>query len=111
MTDADFQWIAFSASSDFFDAIADRIRRDDEALFAGDSVVVTLGGSGYDATHIVVLDAARDDAFLGDFPGSDTTRFPARIRAAATVLSEQRQFGSFAVTSEGPHLVIRRTTR
>jgi hypothetical protein len=38
----------------------------------------------------------------------DITRFPARIKAAATALFSERQFGEYKITASGSGVVIKR---
>ena len=42
-----------------------------------------------------------------DWTGKDATRFPVRIRAAATALKTCRQFGRFEIEHKDQELVIR----
>lgn len=96
--------IAYVKSSRFLGAIENAIRswREDE----GNSLDITLDRAGY-AGHVVVT--IRDgSSFDTDWRGKDSTRFPARIKAAATALFRCGFRGLYEISHKNGLLKIRR---
>ncbi len=71
-------------------------------------VIVELGAGGYPGTVRVELTEEANDSFATDWERADPTRFPARIRAAATALRDKRCFGVFSVSHDEGRLTIDR---
>jgi len=61
---------------------------------------------GYKRSVRVRVDPDRPDEFWSDWAGSDPTRFPARIRAAATALRDHTKGGVFRIAHEDGRLTI-----
>jgi len=63
------------------------------------------GADGYSGDVLVEVHGG-EEVFRTDWTGSDPTRFPARIRAAATALHDADQTGRFRIWHEEGELVI-----
>lgn len=61
-------------------------------------VQVSLGPGGYEGDIRLEVLPEDGDHFIAEWEGRDVTRFPARIRAVATVLRDRRCFGRFHVS-------------
>jgi hypothetical protein len=99
--------IVYATRSRFLDPSEAAIRGHRADLDGGRTVHVELGDGGYDG-RIVVTIRRNDRAFFGtDWTSSDPTRFPARIKAAATALLNCGCEGSFEVSHADGALAIR----
>ena len=63
---------------------------------------------GYKGNVQVEIGSRNEDEFEADLELTDTTRFPARIRAAATELRDQGLKGTFRISHDDGVLEIRR---
>jgi len=91
-----------------FLAVCEAVIRDHHAeLKAGGTIRVGLPEGGYDAKIIVTISPANRQDFGTDWEGLDSTRFPARIRAAAAALRNCHFEGRFEVAHSGGSLTIR----
>lgn len=70
-------------------------------------VTVELSEEGYQGSVLVEITELADE-FLSDWEGKDPTRFPMRIRAAATALRDLGCYGRFRISHTAGHLEIRR---
>jgi hypothetical protein len=100
--------IEFTARSSFLPAINEAFDAAGECPGAENTVIVQLSRQGYPGTIQVDITEDASDSFDSDWDGTDLTRFPARIRAAATVLRNRRCFGRFVIRHEQGHLTINR---
>jgi hypothetical protein len=98
--------ISYAARSSFFGAIDDALEDAGDRLTSGRAVEVILSPQGYDGEYLVRIDARDQQAFGTDWIGTDETRFPARIRAAATVLGNRGDRGVFRVSHVSGRLAI-----
>jgi hypothetical protein len=99
--------ISFATRSRFLDDCEDAIQRDRSQLQSGGTVRVDLDEGGYDGQVLVTI-RPNDRAFLGtNWEGADATRFPARIKAAATALLNSGCVGRFEITHTNGALEIR----
>jgi hypothetical protein len=55
---------------------------------------------GYSGSILVEIRESDNDTFLTDWTGNDPTRFPARIKAAVTVLRQEGFCGRFQIIHE-----------
>lgn len=97
--------IDFATRSSFLPAIHAAL---DDAGGCEGRVVVQLSPQGYPGTIRLELTEGTSDSFATDWEGADPTRFPARIRAAATALRDRRCFGVFVVSHDEGRLTIDR---
>lgn len=61
---------------------------------------------GYAGEVLVEVDSSDARCFGTDWDGEDASRFPARIRAAATALRDKRCFGRFLVQHHAGQLFL-----
>jgi hypothetical protein len=99
--------IAYSTRSQFLDACESAIRQHRAELDTGGTVSVGLGEGGYNGRVIVTIRLGDRAAFGTDWERSDPTRFPARIKAAATALLNCGCKGRFEVSHADGSLAIR----
>jgi hypothetical protein len=97
--------ITFATKSKFFDPINSAIEENGPCK-AGSPITVLLTEEGYEGEIHVHITPDSTESFATDWEGSDPTRFPARIRAAATVLKMRRCYGQFLISHEGGILAI-----
>jgi hypothetical protein len=90
--------IRYSVRSHFFEPLHAALEAHGRCPVRGDPVVVTLSEQGYDGSILVDILAGLSEEFISDWEGRDPTRFPARIRAAATVLHERGCHGRFLIS-------------
>src|SRR5690349_6119162 len=99
--------IRYSVRSSFLLPCKGAIRNGGQRLQNGGSVSVNLPSGGYDG-HVYVNIRPRDPAtFETNWANSDPTRFPARIKAAATALKDSGYIGRFEITHTDGILGIR----
>ena len=97
--------IPFSSRSKFFAPISEALDAAGGCPRVG-GVLIELSPEGYGGVVRVDVSGDRTDTFGSDWEGSDYTRFPARIRAAATVLRTRRCFGRFLIVHDQGQLTI-----
>lgn len=96
--------IAYAGRSQFLDACATAIREQRAELDDGRTVTVDLNrGGGYNGRLSVNIHALDRTAFATDWERPDPTRFPARLKAAATALLHCGCTGRFELSHEGRH--------
>ncbi|HEY1376530.1 MAG TPA: hypothetical protein VGF55_07035 [Gemmataceae bacterium] len=89
--------IAFATRSRFLDSCEDAIRRGRADLDAGGAVRVLFEEGGYPGRVVVTIREGDSGWFGTDWEGADETRFPARIKAAATALMHCGCTGRFLI--------------
>lgn len=99
--------IAYLTRSQFLDACESAIRAHRADLDGGGIVSVDLGEGGYDGRITVTIRRADRASFGTDWTGCDPTRFPARIKAAATALLNCGCEGAFEVSHADGSLAVR----
>jgi hypothetical protein len=99
--------IAYVTRSVFLHACVDAIRAGRTSLDSGGVVVVILEDGGYGGRVEVTIRADDTAAFGTDWENSDVSRFPARIRAAATALRDEGCFGRYVIEHRDGALTIR----
>lgn len=99
--------IGYPTRSRFLSVCESAIRNRRAELTAGGAVRIGLGEGGYDGQVIVTISPANRNDFGTDWGGLDSTRFPARIRAAAAALRNCHFDGRFEVSHSGGFLTIR----
>jgi hypothetical protein len=98
--------ISFATRSRFLDACEDAIRQGRASLVAGGTVTVAFEEGGYAGRVVVTIPAGNPTSFGTDWEGNDETRFPARIKAAATALRDCGCIGRFLVVHADGSLEI-----
>lgn len=99
--------IAYTTRSQFLTACESAIREHSSELHGGGVVQVDLHKGGYDGRVIVTIRSTDRMAFSTDWKGVDPSRFPARIKAAATALLNCQCDGRFDVSHSDGSLMIR----
>ena len=99
--------IAYATRSQFLDACEAAIRGHRAELDTGGVVHVDLKEGGYDGQVVVTIRPSDRAAFGTDWESTDPTRFPARIKAAATALLNCGCEGQFEVSHSDGSLTIR----
>lgn len=98
--------IPFSLQSRFVATVATALRAQEASAFPAKPIRVDFGTTGGYRGRLKVtigLDARHFDT---DWQGKDPTRFPARIKAAATALRDVGMTGAFIITHENGNLTI-----
>jgi hypothetical protein len=92
--------IAYVNRSDFLESCEQAIRHERATLTGGQSIRIELDAekSGYPGRVVIEIRPEDGSTFSSDFEASDPTRFPARIRAAATALFNCGFSGRFLIT-------------
>jgi hypothetical protein len=78
-----------------------------KAVDGGEEIFVALASGGYGGKFIVTVEDNGSSCFEVSWATKDWTRFPARIRAAATALKSCGRFGRFEIEHRNGQLVIR----
>ena len=99
--------IPFVQRSDFLGACRDAVSRQRRKLATGGVVRVELTPGGYDGRVRVALQGGDRVHFRAAW-GTDPSRFPQRIRAAATALRDEGEYGMFEITHADGLLQIQR---
>ena len=91
--------IPYNTKSGGYRATIAAYLRDNEATPEdGSTVSIDLGKSGgYTGTIPVMIPVEETSAFEADWVNEDMTRFPARIKAAATALKDLGHSGTFRI--------------
>lgn len=89
--------ITFVERSRFLAPCEEAIHREQATLNAGGTVRVPFEDGGYDGRITVTIRAGDGTSFGTDWTSTDETRFPARIRAAATALLNCGCNGQFLI--------------
>jgi len=90
--------ITYSKRSSFLASCEEAITRNRADLESGFPVQVYLGSGGYNGRVLVTISADDNMMFATNWMSSDPTRFPVRIKAAATALYNCSCFGKFEIT-------------
>ena len=99
--------IPYSTRSQFLDACEAAIRGHRADLENGATVSVNLDEGGYEGRVIVTIRQDDRASFGADWTSSDPSRFPVRIKAAATALVNCGCEGAFEVAHADGSLTIR----
>src|SRR5262245_6889282 len=101
--------ITFVERSRFLAPCEEVIRRDRAVLDASGTIRVSFQDAGYEGSRTVTILAGDSTSSGTDWSTTDETRFPARIRAAATALFNCNCDGQFLVVLSDGVLEISRT--
>jgi hypothetical protein len=99
--------IVYATRSKFLDACEAMIRGHRPELDAGAVLQVYLGEGGYDGRVAVTIRHGDRTSFGADWESTDPTRFPVRIKAAATALLNCGCMGRFEISHSAGLLEIR----
>jgi hypothetical protein len=96
------------AHSSFVGPCEDAIREERASLDAGQSIRVIFDKSGgYDEAVVVAIRDGDHSFFGSNWEGRDPTRFPARVKAAATALLNCGCYGRYLIEHQDGALAIR----
>ena len=98
--------IAYAVRSKFTAPCQESITDQQEALNTRQLIAVALEPGGYAAKVIVTVHASSSTEFETDWSAGDPTRFPVRIKAAATALRNSGNFGRFEISHSNGLLSI-----
>ena len=99
--------IAYANRSEFLEACENGIRAQRAQLDAGGAVDINLKEGGYGGEVVVTIRPNDRTSFGSDWEGADPTRFPARIKAAATALLRCGCDGRFKIWHSNGSLTVR----
>jgi hypothetical protein len=99
--------IAYATRSAFLPACENGIRAGRARLEAGDTIEVLLEDGGYAGLIEVEVRQADATMFGTDWTNTDPTRFPARVKAAATALFRCNCFGKYVIEHRDGLLTVR----
>lgn len=100
--------IRYSIRSSFLLPCKAAIRSGQQALESGRTVSISLSPGGYIGNIYVEIRSSERDSFQTNWQNNDPSRFPVRIKAAATALKELGYVGRFTITHMDGALGIRR---
>lgn len=100
------QEIPYVIRSGFLPTIEEALNRLHNLINTGCAVQIDLEPGGYNGDTIVVISTADAFTFETSWRGQDPTRFPQRIRTAATALHRCGFEGTFHIVHENGVLVI-----
>jgi hypothetical protein len=99
--------INYAMRSRFMDKCHEAIEANRSELDNGGTVTVIFEKGGYDNHTIISIDKHTSNQFQTDLELNDSTRFPARIKAAATALRDCECYGRFEIAHKNGVLSIR----
>lgn len=94
--------------SRFVEPVRQAINANGGHIPGGRLIQITLDEPGYRGQVLVAIEEGNPGDFEAAWEGRDQSRFPARIRAAATALRDGRCFGDFMITYQPGLLSIAR---
>ncbi len=99
--------IPFATRSEFLGVCEQALTAQHERLNRGEQVDVPLELGGYNGHLIVTIRPGVTAAFQAEWESKDKSRFPSRIKAAATALRNCGYTGSFKICHDNGELSIR----
>lgn len=99
--------IDYPKRSKFLKGCKDTIRQNKESLLGGTPISVNFSSQGYNGNIHVKIEKTNPTTFWVDWENSDPTRFPVRIKAAASALFRMGIYGDFIISHETGILTIR----
>lgn len=102
--------IYYPKRSKFLKPCEEAIRQNKKSLFAGTPIFVEFSPQGYDGEIQVNIEKTNSTSFWTNWEGTNPTRFPVRIKAAAYALFKMGIYGDFIITHETGILTIRHIT-
>jgi hypothetical protein len=99
--------ISYCIRSSFLAYCESEIKGRKSDLVKGQKISIYLGPDGYDGQILVLIDPTNRNEFESSWESPHVSRFPARIKAAATALRNCFSFGSFEINHKNGDLTIR----
>jgi len=90
----------------FFQPLKIFIENNKEKLMAGDKITIQLKEGGYVGNVIICIEKNNNTFFNTDWNNKESSYFPVRIKATATVLSKLNLYGSFYITHKNGSLTL-----
>jgi len=91
--------------SKFFEPCKKFIQNYQNQILSKEQVSINLGGSGYEGTVVIDINE-NNSTFNTDWVNSDPSRFPARIKACATMLYRMNFIGRYKISHYNGKLSI-----
>jgi DNA-(apurinic or apyrimidinic site) lyase len=101
--------IDYPTRSKFINKCEQLIQENKSLLMEGSVISTQFSPKGYDGIVQVKIENDNSTGFDSNWEGTDQTRFPVRIRAAAYALFKQQCFGIFQITHKKGSLTIQLT--
>ena len=73
------------------------LQQNSHTIQRGGLVLVNFASGGYNGHVKITIDPQNPSTFITDWSNTDATRFPARIKAAATALRDSGYVGRFEI--------------
>jgi hypothetical protein len=99
--------IPYASRSRFLGKCEETIRENLDDLQAGVPLRIQFESGGYNDRIKVMIEAANHNEFQTDWEKNDPTRFPARIKAAATALQNCSCAGKYEISHDDGIVIIR----
>ena len=100
--------ISYCTRSRFLAICEDAIRTNVANLKRGMMLTIDLESGGYNRRVLATIDTSNDNEFETSWEQKDPTRFPARIKAAATALHHCNCPGEYEISHNDGVLTIRK---
>ena len=102
--------IYYPKRSKFLTPCVNAISQNKKSLLAGTPMSVKFSPQGYNGEVQVKIEKTNSTSFWTNWEGSDPTRFPVRIKAAAYALFKMGLYGDFIITHETGILTLEHIT-
>ena len=100
--------ISYASRSKFMTSCVKSIIAQQEILNEGQIINITLEPGGYLGNTVITILPTNSIEFETDWVTTDSTRFPVRIKAAATALRDCDNTGRFAISHADGVLSIKK---
>jgi hypothetical protein len=99
--------IKYATRSEFLEPCINKFQEQEKELLSGKTIQVILKSGGYDKEVILNIDSNNSSVFnTVNWHNKDSTRFPVRIKAAATALLRLKYCGQFKINHQNGVLTI-----
>ncbi len=99
--------IDYPTRSSFLKDCEEAISKNKNTLFQGGPISITFSAKGYNEKLKITIEKIDSVSFQTNWVSSDPSRFPARIRAAASALFRQGCFGEYLISHYSGTITIR----
>lgn len=99
--------INYPSRSKFLEDCVEAIAKNKNALFQGAQISITFSAKGYNGKIKITIEKTDSISFQTDWVSSYPSRFPARIKAAASALFRQNCFGDYLISHYSGTIKIR----
>ena len=99
--------IKYAIRSEFLEACISKLKEQEKELLSKKTIQVILKSGGYDKEIILSIDKNNSSVFNTiNWQNKISTRFPARIKAAATALFKLKHYGKFKINHQNGLLKV-----